>query len=287
MPTLPTTMPAAMLARRAASSAVAPAPSAAASTATTVSPAPETSNTSRASAASLCTAPDGVHQQHAFLAQRDQDRAELEIVDEGARRGGDLVLAADRQLGGSAELAAIGLQEAGAAIGGIVEALGIDHHEMAGAARRHDRRRGDALVEDALGIVREDGDVAGRRRVLDQPQQILAHRRRDRRHLLAVGAQELLRAGDVAGLDRGGATALDEEMHLAVLRLRGKPAHLAAGGVVPHHRDEAGLQARDPGDCAARCRRRRGYGSPAPPAAPGSAPPATAAPRRRRRNDRA
>ena len=50
VPTLPTTMPAAMLARRAASSGGAPTATAAAITATTVSPAPDTSNTSRASA---------------------------------------------------------------------------------------------------------------------------------------------------------------------------------------------------------------------------------------------
>ena len=70
-PNLPTTMPAARLARCAASASEAPAASPSASAAMTVSPAPVTSDTSRASAGEL-RFPIRRQQPHAVLAARDQ-----------------------------------------------------------------------------------------------------------------------------------------------------------------------------------------------------------------------
>ena len=70
-PNLPTTMPAARLARRAASVSEAPAARPSASAAMTVSPAPVTSATSRASAGRSAS-PSGAEQPHAVFAARDE-----------------------------------------------------------------------------------------------------------------------------------------------------------------------------------------------------------------------
>ena len=156
----------------------------------------------------------GLDQHHAVLAQRDQHRVDAAIVDQHARRGDDRRFIVDRAIGGGAELAAVRLDQRGAAICPIVGALGVDHDGVPGAARRGDDLGGDALGQHALGVVRDDDDLVLRQELAHHAEEIVAQRAGERRGLLAVGAQHLLGPGDVAGLERRGAAAFGQEMRL-------------------------------------------------------------------------
>ncbi len=178
-----------------------------------------------------------------ILAQRDEHGAEIASGDQRARGGDDLILRADRHARRLGELAAVRLQHAGAAIGCVVGALGVDDHRLAGGAGGGNDGGGDAVGKHALGIVRDDDDGVVGNRLLDEAYEIPAHIRAERGHALAVGAQHLLGGGDVAGFHRGHPPGLDQDVRLDIAGLGNQLVELAPRRIVADHRDEAGMRA--------------------------------------------
>ena len=227
-----------------------PAACARASAAMTVSPAPETSKTSRASAGTLFSAARGPDQGHALLGAG---------AEQGGQAGGghDLVRAAAATSASvpTASRAArpssrrIGRQAVGAAIvGEVVGSSGRRGPAMPQALRRGDGgSRPPPGVEHALGIVRQDQRGAARQRRLD---------RGDERGLLG-------------GVGRGGDLVV-------------QPHHLLGAGDDPHLADGRAAGARRPWHRRCAGRRRAGRGTRPPPrrARPARpAPPGRRAPR--------
>ena len=158
MPNLPTTMPPARLAIGIASRRLRPAASIAASVAITVSPAPVTSNTSRASAGT-----------RAWPAASNSDMPSSERVTSrpsrpsSARsrsaRSAQLRLArpAADHLG---QLGAVRRDHGGALVARVVVALRVDEHRLAGGAGLLDHRRD--VRQAALAVVGEQDRVRDR-----------------------------------------------------------------------------------------------------------------------------
>ncbi len=179
-----------------------------------------------------------VEQRHAVLAAGHQHRAEAMRAPQMPCGGDDRGLVGDvhaRRLG---ELAPVRLDQVGARIAAVVAALRIDDHAAAGRARGGDHRRGHIGRHHALAVIGDDGDRGRHHRVLHDAEQALGELRMDRRGDLAIGAQELLALGDVAGLHRGLAAALHQQPGLDIGLAADQPGEVRAGLVVAQHRDE-------------------------------------------------
>ena len=176
----------------------APAPSSAPTAAMTVSPAPETSYTSRATAGNVERAVRR-EEAHAFLGARDEQRRDVERLAQRHRLGGHLarIAPATHHL---PEFAAIGRDHRRAAIAVPVLALGVDQHGLARRARALDHRRD--VREPALAVVGEDEEVRVGEQAFEVGQLGRQHLVRGRG--LEIDAQQLLLARDDAHLDGRG-----------------------------------------------------------------------------------
>ena len=124
-----------------------------------VSPAPETSKTSRASAARCSGSRAGLDQGHAALAARHQQSGDAGGGDRLLGGGGDEVVVLAGHAGGRRQLAAVGRQQIGPGIAPEIPALGIDHQALARAMDHGDGALQHLVAEHALGVVGEQHDV--------------------------------------------------------------------------------------------------------------------------------
>ena len=249
MPSLPTTMPAAQLATCIACGSAAPLPSIAASAAITVSPAPLTSNTSRAFAAS-CSTPLSWYRLMPSSLRVSSSACGAQLAPQRLRARGEVVLAfpASHHF---AHFGAIGRNDGGAMVTRIVVALGIDQDDLAGRAREFDHFRD--MGEPALAVIGQHQHIAA-------GQQRFEIRQLVRQYLMAgqgleIDAQQLLLPADHAQLHRGGNARILEQAGDDFLRLD-QFAQAHAGLVVADHRQQRraraqrGRIARDVGGAA-------------------------------------
>ena len=131
----------------------------------TVSPAPETSNTSRASAATLRMAALGPHQRHAALGAGAEQAPAARPRASRPGGGHHLGFGAGRQPRRARELAGVGGEAVGAAVEAEIVALrvGEDRHARLRAPRRS-ARRDHRRRQHALGVVRQDQRLAAGQR---------------------------------------------------------------------------------------------------------------------------
>ena len=171
-------------------------------------------------------------------AERGENRVEAAPFDQRAGGRDDLAVGRNRHSRGVGELAPVRLQQIGAAIADVIAALRVDDDPRAGLARRPDDLERHPFGQHALGVIRDDDDRMVGHKLAREPQQIFADVGIERDRAFAIGAQQLLVAGDVARLDRGRALRLHENMRLgAVLRFDQAP-DLAAGFVIADDGDE-------------------------------------------------
>ena len=209
----------------------APAASIAAIAAITVSPAPETSNTSRACGRHRPCALGSV-ERHAVLAAREQQGLQSKFGAQclGATRQVGFVLPAADHF---AQFRPVRRQERGALVPRVIVTLGINEHPLASGLRAIDHA-GD-MCEAALAVVREDHEVGrGKQRRVVVQQRGKSFRFR---HVFEVDAKHLLPAADHTQLDcrRQGRIAV----HLGLdTRLNEESADTLPGIVVAQHRQQ-------------------------------------------------
>ena len=212
-PILPTTMPAPRFASAAASPSSRPAATPAASSAITVSPAPVTSNTSRARVGSVS---GSASRRNSVMPCSPRVTSSASKIELGAQRR---PLAKQIRLVGARaddglELAAVRRQRERAAVALEVRALRVDERRHAGRAARRDELR--RAAQRALRVVGEHDGVDAAHELRERPAELLGARRE---RLLRVDADELLAARDHAQLvdRRHGRGAHELAAHAALL----------------------------------------------------------------------
>ena len=230
-------------------------PSAAASVATTVSPAPETSNTSRATAPRWATRPS---------AETSVIPSRLRVTRIAPRRCRAMrsrqvttMASSVSRLSPAANpsSARLGRQHRGAGVAREVASLGIDHHRSRGALGRLYQLPHQFGRKHALGVIREHDHVAGRECIPGEAKETLGRALGDRVGRLRIGAQKLLTAGNEAGLFGGEPPPLHQQVGLDPLLAPDQAGEPAPHLVVPDHREQSRLRRRARRDCAPRCRR--------------------------------
>ena len=158
--------------------------------------------------------------------------------DERAAGGHDGLVGREAVARREAELGAVGRQHRGAGVAREVAALGIDHHGPADAPGRLDQLPHQVGSQHALGVIREHDHVAGGEGIPGETQEAFGGALRDRLRGLRIGAQELLAAGDEAGLLGGGPAPFDQQVGLHPLLAADHAGEPAPHLVVPDHREQ-------------------------------------------------
>ena len=158
VPTCPTTTPAARLARWAVSKGSRPAASPAAKVAMTVSPAPETSKTSRATAG-ISRVPSGVKSTMPCSLRVRASRSSPSLLPQPGPGGQQGVAVLRVGPGGQGQFTAVGGNEGRARVAGEVLALGVHQHRDPVGAGGGDQGRAGLRAQDPLGIVRQQQGV--------------------------------------------------------------------------------------------------------------------------------
>ena len=138
-------------------------------------------------------------QGHALFAAGEQQRVEAEVAAQGLRFFRQLLFAvpASRYF---AQFGAVGREQRGAGVFGVVAAFGVDEHWFARLPRPFDK--GGNVGEAAFAVVGENDEVAAGEFVAEGLPHAVEHFVRG--CVFEVDAQELLVAGDDAGFDGGG-----------------------------------------------------------------------------------
>ena len=185
----------------------------------------------------------GGDDRHPVAAARDQDRAQAVPGNEVAASDNDGVVGLQALPRSKPELGAVGRQHRGAGITREVAALGIDHHRPRGALGRLYQLPHQFGRKHALGVIREHDHVAGREGVPGEAKETLGRALGDRVGRLRIGAQELLAAGNEAGLLGGNAPPLHQQVGLDPLLAPDQAGEPAPHLVVPDHREQSRLRA--------------------------------------------
>jgi hypothetical protein len=148
--------------------------------------------------------------------------------------GGGLV-AGPGHARGLAGLAAVGLDQGRAVVAGKVAALGIDDHRLAGGVGGGDGGLQHHGGQHALGVVGQHHHVDLAQVGVERRQQGLAV---GLAPVLAVGAQHLVRAGDIAGLFGGAAAGVDDQRRVEAGLAVDQAGQHPAGVVVADHADQ-------------------------------------------------
>ena len=156
--------------------------------------------------------------------------------------GDDRGLGIHRHARGGGEFLAVRHHHVGAGIAGEIAAAGIDDQLAAGLARGFHQLGRHIGRQHALAVVRQHGDAGRRHRIQRDAHQAFGQLWVDRVGLLAVRAQQLLAGGDQAGLQRGGAAALDQQPGLHVRLAADQPGEVGPGLVVADDGDERGCR---------------------------------------------